>query len=262
MTVITELSVYPLKSAGGISPTRAELTPNGFRHDRTFMLIRPDGQHLSQREVSRLALLRPAYDGTKLTVHAPRMVTPLVYEPWDGPALDVTVHRRHCQGIDQGDEAAGWFSDVLGVSCRLVRFTGLRATRTGGGTLEYADGYPLLVLSRESLDDLNERLAGPLPMNRFRPNIVLEGLGPHGEDKVSTLRIGEVEVDLVRPCGRCVITTIDQETGRRTDDEPLRTLAGYRTQVLDGDRRVLFGRLGIPRTCGVISVGDTVAALR
>jgi uncharacterized protein YcbX len=259
MTVVTELNVFPLKSGGGTSLTDAEVTPAGLRHDRAFMLSRPDRRHLSQREVPRLASLRPAYDGVKLTVHAPQVVAPLVHEPVDGPALDVTVHRRPCQGVDQGDEAAGWFSDVLGLSCRLVRFTGVRPTMRGGGTLAFADGYPLMVLSRESLHDLNERLTGPLPMNRFRPNIVLEGLGPYGEDTISTLRIGEVEIDLVRPCDRCVITTVDQDTGRRTR-EPLRTLATYRTQVFDGEREIMFGRLAIPRILGTIAVGDVVSA--
>ncbi|MEO3828664.1 MOSC N-terminal beta barrel domain-containing protein [Actinomadura sp. B10D3] len=256
--VIAGLNVFPIKSAGAVPLTTAALTPNGLRHDREFMLVRPDGRHLSQREVPELALVRPDFDGVKLTVRAPLASAPLVCEATDGPAVDVTVHRRPCQGIDQGDEAAAWFSGALGRPCRLVRFTGTRPTALGGGTLTYADGYPVSVLSAESLDDLNRRLGGRLPMARFRPNIVLRGLGPYGEDAVTGLRGDEAEIELVRPCGRCVIINTDQETARRSP-EPLRALAGYRTERFDGAREIMFGRLGIPRTLGTLHVGEEPA---
>src|SRR4051812_8651896 len=126
--VVRELNVFPLKSAGGTSLGEAELTSRGMRYDREFMLVRPDRRHLSQREVPRLALLRPSFDGAKLIVDAPAAVTPLVHDPIDGPARDVTVHGRPCLGIDQGAEAAEWFSATLDTQCRLVRFTGVRST--------------------------------------------------------------------------------------------------------------------------------------
>lgn len=257
--VVRQLNVYPLKSAGGIRLKSGEVTPTGFRHDREFMLIRPGGAHLSQRELARMALLRPSYDDRRLLVDAIDAVTPLVLEPRSaGPVRDVTVHGRPCQGVDQGDEAADWFGALLDTDCRLVRFTGRRDTSRGGGTVSYADGYPLLVISVESLDDLNSRLDDPLPMNRFRPSIVVEGLGPYGEDSVDLLRIGEVEIEFVKPCGRCVITTTDQNSGIR-GHEPLRTLATYRTRRTDDGRRVVtFGQYGIPRTLGTIHAGDAV----
>lgn len=255
MTVVRELNVYPVKSAGGTALTSAELTPAGFRYDREFMLIRPDNRHLSQREVPRMALLRPSYDGTKL------VVGDLTHEATDdGPVLDVTVHRKPCQGIDQGDRAAAWFSGFLATECRLVRFTGVRPTSRGGGVVEYADGYPIMLISAESLTDLNQRLDDPLPMNRFRPSIVLEGLGAYGEDDVHRLRVGDAELEIVKPCDRCVITTTDQQTAEKTR-EPLRTLARYRTRVFDGERGIMFGQNAIPRTLGRISVGDSVTIL-
>ncbi|MER5644548.1 MOSC N-terminal beta barrel domain-containing protein [Streptosporangium sp. NPDC002524] len=259
VAVVVELNVFPIKSAGGTPLAAAELTPTGLRHDREFMLVRPDLRHLSQREIPRLATLRPAYDGGKLVVSAAGAATPLVHEPVDGPVLDVTVHGTPCRGVDQGEVAAAWFSGLLGAPCRLVRFTGTRSTSRGGGTLTYADGHPVSVLSRESLDDLNRRVDGPLPMDRFRPNIVLEGLGPYGEDAPSELRVGAVEIELTKPCGRCVIVNVDQDSARK-NGEPLRVLAGYRTRVFDGDRGIMFGRLGIPRAFGTIAVGDTVTA--
>ncbi|CAM4140498.1 MOSC domain-containing protein [Nocardiopsis rhodophaea] len=259
MAVVRELRVFPLKSMGGISLTSAEVCATGLVHDREFMLIRPDRRHISQREAPKLALLRPDYDGAKLTVHAPHAALPLIHVPVDGPVTEVTVHGRPCRGIDQGDAPAAWFSDALGRPCRLVRFTGERRTLRNDGSLRFADGYPLSILSRESLDDLNTRVGSPLPMDRFRPNIVLEGLGAYGEDTVSTLRIGTVEIDLVRPCARCVIINIDQDSARKAPD-PLRALAAYRTQAFDGSPEIMFGRLGVPRAPGVITVGDAVRA--
>ncbi|GAA4484784.1 MOSC domain-containing protein [Actinoallomurus oryzae] len=259
--VVRELNVYPLKSGGGTALTSAEVTPTGIRHDREFVLIRPDGARLSQREVARMARLRPSYDGQKLVVDSVDAVTPLVHEAFsDGPVRDVRLPATMCQGVDQGDEAADWFGALLDVECRLVRFTGRRETSRGGGTVAFADGYPLLVISAESLADLNARLDEPLPMNRFRPSLVVEGLGAFGEDRVERLWIGPVEIEIVKPCDRCVITTTDQETGLR-GREPLRTLATYRTMPKDGGgQAVFFGQNAIPRAFGTIRVGDTVRA--
>lgn len=258
--VLTELNVYPLKSGGGTSLQQAQLTATGLPYDREFMLVTPGGRFLSQRELGRMALLRPVYDGELLTVDVadPALaLTPLVHKPVDdGEVRDVLVHRTPCQGIDQGDEAADWFSALLDTDCRLVRFTGHRATSRGGGEVAFADGYPLLLISAESLADLNGRLAEPLPMNRFRPNLVVEGLGPFGEDAVRLLRIGPAVVELVKSCARCVVTTTDQDSGVR-GREPLRTLATYRTI----DRGIRFGQNGVPRTLGRLRVGDPVEIL-
>jgi len=253
---LTELNAYPLKSGGGTALRSAELTPRGLRFDREFMLVGLGGRFLSQREFAQMALLRPAYDGELLTVDAPRASSLVHKAVDDGEVLEVRVHRTECQGIDQGDEAATWFSALLGTDCRLVRFTGHRATSRGGGEVMFADGYPLLVLSAESLADLNARLDEPLPMNRFRPSVVIEGLGPYGEDDVRTLRIGEAVVEMVKPCARCLITTTDQETAER-GREPLRTLAAYRTR----DRGIQFGYNAVPRVLGTLTVGDEVEVL-
>jgi uncharacterized protein YcbX len=260
--VVSRLYAYPLKSAGGSRLTTAELTPTGFAHDREFMLTRPDGRHLSQRELPHMALLRVSYDGSTLVVDAVDAVTPLVHQVRTAsPAWDITLFGEPCQGVDQGEDAADWFSALLHADCRLVRFAGRRETSRGGGTVTYADGYPLHVISAESLEDLNSRLDDPLPMDRFRPSIVLEGLGAYGEDSVKLLRIGDVEIELIEPCRRCVITTTDQTSGAR-GHEPLRTLATYRLRrTSDGKRGAMFGQNGIPRRLGTIRTGDLVRAL-
>ncbi|GLZ14028.1 MOSC domain-containing protein [Actinomadura sp. NBRC 104425] len=258
--VLTELNVYPFKSGRGTSLHTAELTPTGLPHDREFMLVTPEGRFLSQRDLPRMALLRPSYDGVVLTVEfadPAAGVAPLVHKAVaDGPVREVYVHRSACEGIDQGDEAAAWFSAVLGTDCRMVRFTGHRATSRGDGRVAFADAYPLLVISAESLADLNARLAEPLPMNRFRPNLVIEGLGAFAEDSVRLLRVGPTVIELVKACARCVITTTDQDTGVR-GREPLRTLASYRTI----GRGIRFGQNGVPRTLGTLTVGDPVEVL-
>ena len=254
---LTELNVYPLKSGGGTALREAELLPTGLPHDREFMLVGPEGRFLSQRDLARMAVLRPVFDGEVLTVDVADQaaaVTPLSLKPVDdGPVRDVYVHRFECQGVDQGDEAAAWFSALLDTECRLVRFTGRRSTSRGGGELKFADGYTLHLISAESLDDLNSRLAEPLPMNRFRPNLVVEGLGAYGEDQVRMLRVGGAVIEVVRPCTRCVITTTDQDSGVR-GREPLRTLASYR----NFDRGIHFGQNAVVREPGPVAVGDPV----
>lgn len=258
---LIELNAYPLKSGGGTTLRSAELTARGLPFDREFMLITPEGRHLSQRELAEMALLRPSYDGAILSVDAPGAAAPLVHKTLDdGKVLDITVHRKEAQGVDQGDEAAEWFTSFLGHDCRLVRFTGHRATALGDGEVMFADGYPLLLISAESLADLNARLADrndePLPMNRFRPSLVIEGLGAFGEDDARLLRIGETVIETVKPCGRCVITTTDQATGER-GREPLRTLAAYRTR----DRAIRFGQNCVPRRLGTLTLGDPVEVI-
>ncbi|MDX6742039.1 MOSC domain-containing protein [Actinocorallia sp. A-T 12471] len=257
MITVAGLNVHPLKSGSGTPVREAELTETGLRHDREFMLVDAEGRFLSQRKHPRMALLRTSYDGVALDVNG---FHHKALGPGDAPVVDVTVHGRSCQGVDQGAEAAGYFSDFLGTPVRLVRFTGVRQTSRGDGRVAYGDAYPLLVISEESLADLNARLAEPLPMNRFRPNIVLSGLGAYGEDSVRRIAIGDVEIEFVKPCGRCVITTVDQETGVK-GREPLATLARYRTVTFDGERLIVFGQNAVPRTTGSLHVGQSVEVL-
>ncbi|MCD0452593.1 MOSC domain-containing protein [Actinocorallia sp. API 0066] len=277
MITVTGLNVHPLKSGSATALPVAELLDTGLRHDREFMLVDAEGRFLSQRKHPSMALLRTSYDGLELEVNdfhhkavgpedgpgaaAPDEVGVAKRPPSGpiehGPVVEVTVHGKPCQGVDQGEEAARFFSGFLGFPVRLVRFTGERATKLGGGRVAYEDGYPLLVIGEESLADLNARLPEPVPMARFRPNIVLSGLGPFGEDSVRRIRIGAVEIEFVKPCGRCVMTTVDQDTGVK-GREPLATLARYRTVTFDGERVIAFGQNGIPRATGTLHVGQPV----
>jgi uncharacterized protein YcbX len=261
---VTALYCYPIKSCAGTEMTEAVVTSRGIEGDRGMMVVNPAGRFLTQREHPRMALIQPVASATSLTVSAPGMPPLAVDRQGDGPRRAVIVWRDRCQAVDQGDEAAGWFSDFLGRSCRLVRLpddvtrpVNPRYARRPDDQVAFSDGFPFLLLSEESLADLNARLAAPLEMRRFRPNIVVAGAGAYAEDGWRHLRIGALTFDVVKPCQRCAITTVDQATAER-GTEPLRTLATYR-QVPSGG--VMFGQNLLHDGEGYLRVGDAVTVL-
>ncbi|MDE3154302.1 MAG: MOSC domain-containing protein [Acidobacteriota bacterium] len=263
---VSALHVYPLKSCRGLSLDRATVGRMGLQYDRQWMFVDERGMFVAQRgdgrlgvEVRTLCLVRTALAGGLLRVTAPDM--PPLELPLAGLAgaeVPVQVWQSRTIGIDQGPEAEAWATTYLGRErpgrYRLVRMPdeGHRLSKKGPAELAFADGYPFLIISEASLEDLNRRLAEPLPMNRFRPNIVLRGCAPYGEDTLDALRIGSVELMGMPLCPRCPIPTTNQETGER-GKEPLRTLATYRRGE---DGSVLFGRNFSHRTEGEIAVGD------
>jgi uncharacterized protein YcbX len=262
---VTALNVYPVKSCAGTPLEVAEIGRRGIRHDREFMVVALDDRFLTQRECPRLALVQPSLRDERLTLSAPGMPPLSVHPTDDGPRRSVGIWRDTVAAVDQGDQAAEWLSTYLGAPTRLVRMPADSVrlvdphfARTPTDQVGFADGYPLLLISEESLEDLNSRLAQPLPMNRFRPNVVVRGSGaPYAEDGWAELRIRDVRFDVVKACARCAITTTDQATAER-GHEPLATLARYR-QV---PRGVLFGQNLIHAAEGVIAVGDALMVLR
>lgn len=258
---VQSLRVYPVKGCAGTEVDRMEVTARGPAHDREFVVIRPDGRFLSQRQQPRLALIRPSLDALDNgELHLARPYAEPVTVPIRrvDTSRDVTVWGWDGHGVDQGDDVANWLSAFLGQPVRLARFPEdeHRPTGVGGGELSYADGYPLLVTSTASLADLNTRMRQPMPMDRFRPNIVVDGwAAPWTEDEAATLELGtDLAVELVKPCARCVVTTVDQKTAERTGQEPLRALASFRKL----DAGLIFGQNGIPRALGSIQVADPV----
>jgi uncharacterized protein YcbX len=199
----------------------------------------------------------------RLRLNAPGM-SPLALDPVrQGSTRNVIVWRDRCPAVDQGPDVARWLSDFLVTDCRLVRMAEEHVRRVDrryavgdGDQVGFADGYPFLLISEESLADLNARLSSPLPMNRFRPNIVVSGGTAFQEDQWRRIRIGDIDFDLVKPCARCVITTTDQATAER-GKEPLITLAGFRRSR----RGVLFGQNMIHSGPGTIRHGDLVEVL-
>jgi uncharacterized protein YcbX len=254
------LNIYPIKSARGIALEQSEVDHFGLRYDRRWMVVDRSGEFLSQRRQPRLALVVPSIRDGTLRVEAPGMApleVPL--QPNSTVATRVTVWDDTCDATWLGETAAGWFSDFLGCACSLVHMDAdsIRpANQTfapPGARVSFADGFPFLLISEASLTDLNRRLAEPLPMNRFRPNLVVTGGEPYQEDQWSRIEIGDIGFRVVKPCGRCLVTTTDQNTGER-GKEPLRTLATYRKQGAE----VMFGQNVVHQGRGHLRVGDPV----
>jgi uncharacterized protein YcbX len=258
--ILSALYVYPIKSAGGIATRDWEVDGFGLRHDRRWMLVDSRGRMITQRTHPRLALARPAIEGERLIVGAPGCETlALPLHPCDAVSTTVTIWDDSCLALWQGEAAARWFSSLLDADVTLVYMPEATwrpaepAYAPPSSRVSFADAYPMLLLSEESLADLNRRMAVPLPMNRFRPNLVIRGVAAFGEDQLGAFTIGEIGFRAVKPCDRCAITTTDQETAER-GAEPLRTLATFRKQ----DGKVYFGQNVVHQGTGSIAVGMAV----
>lgn len=232
--VVTALHVYPVKSCRGIAVAAARLTPAGLEHDRRFMIVTAEGRFVTQRERPGLARIGTALDGDRLVLEIPG-APPLAVEGDPAAVREVVVWRDRCRALDCGEEVAARLEGFLGAPARLVEFdpAGVRRSDpawTGGldGRVRFGDGFALLLTAEESLADLNARLPRPVPMDRFRPNVVIRGLGPFAEDAVGAFVADGLDLRPVKPCARCRITTTDQATGEVADEEPLRTLRTYR----------------------------------
>ncbi|MCO6490049.1 MAG: MOSC domain-containing protein [Phaeodactylibacter sp.] len=243
---ITALYTYPIKSLAGISLPRARVGRRGLAYDRRWMLVDRDGLFISQREIPQLALLAPEFSGPHLIIrHRLEGLEPLVagvLPPEGAAGLEVQIWDDHCRALPVSPQADEWFSEALGTRCRLVYLPDesvrpLNPTYGQPGEMVgFADSCPLLVIGEASLGDLNQRLEEPVPMNRFRPNIVFSGGQPYEEEQWKSFRIGGARFRGIRTCGRCQITTIDQESAEM-GKEPLRTLSTYRRQ----GHRIEFG---------------------
>ena len=258
--VVKSIHVYPVKSCRGYELNEAAVLDRGLEHDRSWLLVSKSGLALTQRDFPRMALIAAQMlDDVTLKLSAAGVQDLLVKRRLHGDESTVQVWNDACAGVDQGDEVAGWFSSYLSTECRLVSMPEqfVRAVdpkyATGEQQVGFADGFPFLILSQESLDDLNSKLEYPVPMNRFRPNIVVEGCEPFAEDGWRKIRINGIEFDVVKPCARCVIVTIDQDDAV-TGKEPLRTLSAYR-QV---GQKVMFGQNLVHHSRGRIRVGDLI----
>lgn len=265
MARVVELLSYPVKGCAGTSAHTAVLTPAGLAHDRSFMVTGEDGVFRSQRRHPRLASVRPeiSSDGQRLTLHAPGAGPVGIDVAASGRRREVALFGAPFNGIDQGDDAAAWLSDVLGAPSRLVRVPADHDRVTDGrtpGTSGYADSCAVHVLSRATLDLLNERLGEhgtpPLPMDRFRPNVVVDGWNtPHTEDRAHRITIAGTELGYAKLAIRCAVTMVDQRSGAKAGPEPLRTLATYRRAAEGG---VAFGTKYAVLRPGTLSVGDDV----
>ncbi len=263
---LTGIFIYPIKSLGGISLTESTVQREGLQFDRRWMLLDATGQFLTQRKLPEMALLQPAIKGDRLRVthrngHS-GMLEFFLDQTEDSPAFPVRVWDDEVAARSVGGDADEWFSQALRTPCQLVRIeeNAMRydLKSKGGKYVSFADGHPFLIVGEASLEDLNRRLDTPLPMNRFRPNLVFSGGQPFEEDTWANFTIGSVHFKNVKPCIRCTVPTIDQQTGKVAGAEPLRTLATFRKV----GNEVKFGmNVALPETQGeaIIRLGDEIA---
>lgn len=260
---VVALRTYPVKGCAGVALTSAFLTLAGLAHDRTFMVVNEEGVFRSQRRDPLLATIRPEVvdDGEELVLRAPGTHAVRVAVDVDGPRRPVEMFGKPYRGIDQGEAVAGWLTHVLGAPSRLVRVPPEHDRVTDGetpGRAGFADSGALLLTSRASWAELDRRItergAGAVAMERFRPNVVVDGwTEPHVEDRVREMSVGGTGLAFAKLAIRCAVTLVDQDTGMRVGPEPLRTLADYRRVAATG---VAFGaKFSVQRT-GRLAVGD------
>ncbi|HTD29136.1 MAG TPA: MOSC N-terminal beta barrel domain-containing protein [Xanthomonadaceae bacterium] len=243
--ILSSILIYPIKSTAGLDVPSARIEPRGFCDDRRWMIVDAEGGALTGRELSRMVLIQATPGPGLMHLDAPSMPAIDVAMPTDNAErMSVVVWGDTVDSVRIGERADAWLSEFL---ARPVRLVGMDARsvrhvdpppREQADEFSFADGYPFLAISQASLDYLNAKLASPIPMRRFRPNLVVSGCGPHAEDQWERIRIGTVPFDVVKDSVRCVFTTVDPELGQRDPSgEPLRTLKTYRRSA-DG---ITFG---------------------
>ena len=261
---LSALHVFPVKSCAPLVLDAAAVEPRGLRHDRRWIVTDADRKFLTGRQHPRLTLLHAIPDGDAIRLSAPGMPSIRLDAPRDGARVEVEVWKNTVAALPGGAVGDAWISTFLGMPARFAYMDDACARPVtpeyskDGDEVSFADAFPLLLISQGALDALNAKLAAPVPMLRFRPNFVVANTAPHAEDGWKRVRIGGIEFDLVKPCSRCVFTTVDFERGEfDPSGEPLKTLITYRR----GERGVTFGQNVIPRGTGTVRVGDAVEVL-
>lgn len=266
MLQLSEIWIYPVKSLAGISLKKAKVTERGLENDRRWLLVDENGHFLTQRQYPQLALFQPAIDAEYLTI---------THRKNNSEALKVNLTQTNYHkkvsvkvwddtiddALEVSNEANEWFSKALEMSVRLVympessrREVDKKYAISGDEITSFSDAYPFLVIGQSSLDDLNNRLKERVKMNRFRPNLVFKGGEAYEEENWYEVQIGKATFWGVKPCSRCIMTTIDQESGEKTGKDPLLTLSTYRK----AGKRVLFGQNLLVTVLENIQIGDAI----
>ena len=266
---LSEINIYPIKSLGKISPKKSKIERRGLEFDRRRMLVDENNKFLTQREFPKMATLMPQImpGGLQISSETEKFLVP--FAPQSGKIETVKIWTARVKAEIYEDAVNEFFSDALQTKCRLVlmpeeitrRVNSFYAVRKDD-SVSFADAYPFLLIGESSLADLNGRLEKQIPMNRFRPNLVVKDSEAFAEDSWKTIKIGENIFHLVKPCARCVITTIEQTTGEKQGVEPLKTLSNYRIPKRSVKRKILFGQNSISEgDGGVLRVGDKIEVL-
>ncbi|WP_344848844.1 MOSC domain-containing protein [Pedobacter jeongneungensis] len=262
---LSELHIYPIKSLGGISLEKARLEEKGLQYDRRWMLVDEEGTFITQRKYFELALLAVSISDNRLIISHKIQTNQSIsfdLEEDNGTQIPVVIWNDTTAGVEVNTEVSNWFSDFLKFKVKLVKMPVAEKRMVdpryalNDEVVSFADGYPCLLIGQSSLNGLNEKLQKPIRMDRFRPNFVFTGGTPHIEDQFDTFSIGGTLFSAVKPCARCVLITIDQQTGEK-GQEPLRTLASYRTI----NKKILFGQNLLHQHSGIISIGDELKVI-
>jgi len=262
-TFLSEIYIYPIKSLSGIKLLSSEFAQRGLKYDRRLMLVDENNKFISQREFPKMSLIKTEISDKNLICRIDSFNDLEIPLEISGDKLvKVNVWRSFCDSYEYDNDTNNWFSDFLNKKVRLVYMPNSTKREVNtyysikNNIVSFADGYPFLVIGQESLDNLNSKLSDKIDINRFRPNLVIKGFKPHFEDENKIINIGENTFFIVKPCERCLITTINQEKGISTSKEPLKTLSEYRK--ING--KVIFGQNLIAKNeHGFLKVGDKVS---
>ncbi len=258
---LNEIWIYPIKSLAGIRLQQAYVKQKGLEYDRRFMLVDEGGRFLTQREHPHMALFNVFIANDQLTIESKISKQSLAMEliPTRGEPLSVQIWDDEVEALEVNPVYSKWFSQELKINCKLIYFPEKNRRdvdpryASANEQVSLADAYPCLIIGQSSLDDLNNRMEVPLPMKRFRPNFVFTGGAPFEEDDWKTFKIGKNRFSAVKLCARCVLTTVDPETGIK-GKEPLVTLATYRKR----ENKILFGQNLLPIDYDEVREGDEI----
>lgn len=263
---LSEIHIYPIKSLGGISLDQSLIEESGLQFDRRWMLVDEKNNFFTQREFPQMATFNLEVKSSALKVSFKNDTLVIPFHRESSQPANVKVWSSSVKAEIYSDEINQWFSEKFGISCRLAAMTEkserkvspFTAVRKFQDTVSFADACPFLVIGKNSLNELNAKMGKELPMNRFRPNFVIDGGEPFAEDSWKKIKIGNTIFHIVKACARCVMTTIDQETGEKDDAEPLKTLADFRKK----NGKVYFGQYLIAEKAGeTIRTGDKLEVL-
>lgn len=266
---ISEINVYPIKSLKGVSLNQSFTEKKGLRFDRRWLLVDEENKFLTQREFPKMATLGVEIEENGLKVSDGDDILKMPFEPHEPIRQSIRIWSSRVSAFVYGNEVNQWFADALRIRCKLVLMPEESKRKVSyfyavhkDDAVSFADAYPVLLAGENSLNDLNARLETDVPMNRFRPNLVVSDSEAFVEDDWKKIRIGATIFHVVKACARCVITTIDQETGLPSGKEPLKTLATYRIPKRSVKKKILFGQYLIAENVGEkINVGDAVEIL-
>lgn len=267
--ILSEINIYPIKSLKGISLNEGKVERRGLRFDRRWMLIDEKNQFLTQREFPKMATINVEIVESALRVSNNGEQINIPFMPEVNESAKVRIWRSKCNAKIYENPINEWFSDILQTDCRLALMPEETKRKINyfyavhaDDHVSFADGYPFLLVGENSLTDLNEKLENSVPMNRFRPNLVVKNSEAFAEDGWKKIKIGDAIFHIVKPCARCVITTIDQATGQKSGVEPLKTLASFRIPKRSIKKKILFGQNLIAESEGdILHVGDKIEIL-